>query len=699
MENFDCSTVTDVSQIECEALVALYGSTNGAGWTNNTNWLQSTTVSNWFGIYVLDDSGVTELDLDDNQLTGTLPAELGNLSNLEYLGLYDNQLTGSIPSTLGNLSYLGFLDLRYNQLTGSIPSTLGNLSYLVGLDLGHNQLTGSIPTSLGDLSYVRYLYLDNNQLTGSIPESLGNLSNMNYLYLFENQLSGNIPAALGDLSDIEVLDLSNNQLTGSIPAVLGNLPDLYDLALHHNQLTGSLPVELGNLSDLEYLGLSENQFTGSIPLSFVNLTRLIYFQFDETSLCEPTTPEFLAWKNTVDEWYGTGIICGENLPPVALDDSYITPLNTTLNVSAPGVLSNDTDADNDALTAIKLSDPASGTLTFNIHGSFIYVPAPDFSGTVSFTYKANDGDLDSNSATVSIMVGTNTAPVAQAQEVMTDEDTAIEITLEATDVDGQSLTYSIVGQAGHGSLSLVAGNKVTYTPALNYFGPDSFTFKANDGFADSLPAIVTITVTAVNDAPVAQPQTVTTPEDTAISINLAASDVDNTTLTYSIVTQPTHGSLSALSGNKVTYTPNKDYNGTDSFTFKANDGSLDSNVATVTIKVTLVNHGVIANDDSYETFVNLTLVVDAEEGVLANDVLLDPEETVIVDILRRPESGTLFMNDDGSFSFVPKEDFWGILTFDYRVHSFQKSGEWFDDATVTILVKPLVAIYLPLIFK
>ncbi len=96
---------------------------------------------------------------------------------------------------------------------------------------------------------------------------------------------------------------------------------------------------------------------------------------------------------------------------------------------------------------------------------------------------------------------------------------------------------------------------------------------------------------------------------------------------------------------------------------------------------------------------NLSLVVDAEEGVLANDVLLNPEETVSIEILRAPENGTLDMNDDGSFTFVPKKDFWGKVTFEYRVHLMKKDGEFYDDATVTIFVKPLVAIYLPIVFK
>ncbi|MBP7213126.1 MAG: leucine-rich repeat domain-containing protein, partial [Anaerolineaceae bacterium] len=442
---FDCATVTDVPQIECEALVALYDSTNGSGWTNNTNWLQSTTVSNWHGVTV--GSGVIYLNLFANQLNGSIPAALGNLSNLELLTLGFNQLTGSIPSSLGNLSNLEILNLQSNQLTGSIPANLGSLTNLDTLYLYNNQLTGSIPSSLGNLSNLDYLGLAFNQLTGSIPSSLGNLSNLRDMWLNDNPLTGSIPAEIGNLSNLESLGLYRNQLTGSIPAELGNLANLETLLLYNNQLTGGIPANLGNLSELYDLALQNNPLTGSIPLSFVNLTKLDYFQFYETSLCEPTTPEFLAWKNTVDEWYGTGIVCGENLPPVALDDSYITPFNTTLSVSAPGVLSNDTDADNDALTAIKLSDPGSGTLTFNADGSFTYAPVPGFGGTVSFTYKANDGELDSNLATVSIMVGTNTAPVAQGQEVTTAEDTAKEITLTATDVDGQSLTYSIVGQA------------------------------------------------------------------------------------------------------------------------------------------------------------------------------------------------------------------------------------------------------------
>lgn len=449
--DFDCTTVIDVPQIECEALVTFYQSTNGAGWYKKTNWLESTRVSTWHGVTVWVDSGVVGLNLFNNQLAGRIPAELGNLSNLKTLDLFHNQLAGSIPAELGLLSNLDYFRLSDNQLTGNIPTELGYLSNLWQLDLTNNQLTGRIPAELGNLSNLEYLGLVNNQLTGSIPEELGNLSKLSILYLYsnqltgsipteignlsnlghlglnDNQLSGSIPAELGSLSNLETLYLSNNQLTGSIPEELGNLSNLDYLFFEDNQLTGSIPAELGNMYNLEVLYLGNNQLTGSIPaelgglsklhafelhsnqlagsipLSFINLTKLDYFYFSETNLCEPAMPEFLTWKNTVDNWIGTGVICGENRLPVAVDDSYTNSFITNLVVSAPGVLSNDTDPDEDVLTATKLSDPASGTLDLYYDGSFTYTFEPGFSGTVSFTYKASDGEYF-DVATVTIVV-------------------------------------------------------------------------------------------------------------------------------------------------------------------------------------------------------------------------------------------------------------------------------------------------------
>ncbi|MDQ3044667.1 MAG: Ig-like domain-containing protein, partial [Chloroflexota bacterium] len=165
----------------------------------------------------------------------------------------------------------------------------------------------------------------------------------------------------------------------------------------------------------------------------------------------------------------------------------------------------------------------------------------------------------------------NTAPVANNQSVTTNEDVAAEITLTASDADGNTLTYSIVSGPANGTLTGTGANR-TYTPNANYNGSDSFTFKANDGTVDSNTATVSITVTAVNDAPVANDQSVTTSEDVAAEITLTASDADGNTLTYSIVSGPAYGTLSGTAPS-LTYTPTANFNGSDSFTFKANDGA------------------------------------------------------------------------------------------------------------------------------
>lgn len=178
----------------------------------------------------------------------------------------------------------------------------------------------------------------------------------------------------------------------------------------------------------------------------------------------------------------------------------------------------------------------------------------------------------------------NRAPVAQAQSASTSEDTAKVLTLGATDADGDALSYAIVTGPGHGSLT-GSGASRTYTPAADYHGSDSFTFRANDGTMDSPAATVSLTITSVNDAPVAQAQTVSVAQDTATPVVLEGSDRDGGTLSYAIATGPVHGTVSG-SGAARTYTPTAGYAGSDSFTFTAGDGTLSSAPATVSISVT-----------------------------------------------------------------------------------------------------------------
>ena len=253
------TTVCTDAASDKAALTAFYNATGGANWTVKTNWLSAEPLGAWHGV-TTDDSGcVTGLILKHNELSGSIPTELGSLANLTTLNLSrDNQLTGSIPTELGNLVNLTTLRLSHNQLTGSIPTELGSLVNLTTLHLGGNQLSGSIPTELGSLVNLTTLHLGDNQLTASIPTELGSLANLTWLYLHTNQLSGSIPTDFGSLVNLMTLHLGDNQLTGSIPTELGSLANLTWLYLHTNQLSGCIPASLRSVSntDLDSLGLA-----------------------------------------------------------------------------------------------------------------------------------------------------------------------------------------------------------------------------------------------------------------------------------------------------------------------------------------------------------------------------------------------------------------------------------------------------------
>jgi len=275
-----------IPQQERDALNDLYNGSSGSGWISSTGWSgQAGTECTWYGVTCnAGQTSVTGINLSSNQLSGSIPSTLGNLTNLQVLDLSGNQLGGSIPSSLDNLTNLRVLDLSGNQLGGPIPSLLGIRSNLQVLDLSGNQLSGPIPPSLGNMTNLQRLYLSANQLSGSIPSSLGNLTNLQELVLSGNQLSGSIPLSLGSLTNLQELILLSNQLSGSIPSSLGNLTKLQQLVLFANQLSGSIPSSLGNLTNLQDLVLSGNQLSGSIPSSLGNLTNLLVLVLSSNQL-------------------------------------------------------------------------------------------------------------------------------------------------------------------------------------------------------------------------------------------------------------------------------------------------------------------------------------------------------------------------------------------------------------------------------
>ena len=256
---------------DCEALLAGMDTLRG---TVDLNWSADTLITDWDGIIsIYRRDRITWIALEKG-LDGTIPAELGGLTELSQLSLVNNKLTGGIPAELANLSKLTKLSLSNNKLSGAIPAELGRLGLLESLDLSMNQLRGSIPGELGDLASLTSLRLLDNELSGAIPAALGDLANLRSLILSDNQLSGPIPPKLGNLSKLQTLSIEDNQLTGIIPTELGRLTELYYLRLSSNQLTGAIPTELGNLVNLELLYLSRNRLSGDVPAQLGNLSEL-----------------------------------------------------------------------------------------------------------------------------------------------------------------------------------------------------------------------------------------------------------------------------------------------------------------------------------------------------------------------------------------------------------------------------------------
>ncbi|KAG5560934.1 hypothetical protein RHGRI_004084 [Rhododendron griersonianum] len=251
-----------------------------------------------------------DLELSTNNLTGLIPASIGNLRNLTTLYLYENSLSGSIPQEVGMLRSLTDLELSTNNLTGLIPASIGNLRNLTTLYLYENSLSGSIPQEVGMLRSLTNLELSTNNLTGLIPASIGNLRNLTTLYLYKNSLSGSIPQEVGMVRSLTDLELSMNNLTGSIPASIGNLRNLRTLYLHTNSLSGSIPQEVGMLRSLTDLELSTNNLTGLIPASIGNLRNLTTLYLDENSLSGSIPQEVGMLRSLTDLALSTNNLTG-----------------------------------------------------------------------------------------------------------------------------------------------------------------------------------------------------------------------------------------------------------------------------------------------------------------------------------------------------------------------------------------------------
>ena len=454
--------------------------------------------------------------------------------------------------------------------------------------------------------------------------------------------------------------------------------DLYTMG-KNGVLTVNVPGVLSNDTDLDGDSLTAAVVTtvahGSLALNangnFTYTPASNYFGADSFT--------YRANDGVVDSAIATVTltITNVNRAPVATDDAYALGKNGSLTVPVPGVLSNDTDLDGDTLSAAMITTAAHGSLTVNANGSFTYTPASNYFGADSFTYRANDGLVDSAITTVSLTItNINRAPVANDDSYALGKNGSLTIVAPGvlgndTDLDGDALSLSEVTITAHGSLTLNLDGSFTYTPSSNYFGADAFTYRLNDGTANSGVATVTLTITNVNRAPVATDDSYTLGKNSSLALPVPGvlgndMDLDGDALGAALVTNAAHGTLTLDANGSFTYTPASNYFGADSFTYRANDGVVDSAIATVTLTITNVNRAPVATDDNYSLSKNGSLTVNAP-GVLVNDTDLDGDALTAA-VVSSPAHGNVILNSNGSFSYIPTSNYFGADSFTYQAN-------------------------------
>ncbi|EPO6951216.1 tandem-95 repeat protein, partial [Vibrio harveyi] len=368
-----------------------------------------------------------------------------------------------------------------------------------------------------------------------------------------------------------------------------------------------------------------------------------------------------------------------NDAPVAVNDTVTTDEDTAVTID---VLANDSDPENDTLTITAASVPTEQGTVAIVDGKLVFTPAENFNGDATISYTISDGQL-TDDATVAVTVNpVNDAPVAVDDTVTTDEDTAVTIDVLANDSDPENDQLTITNAsvpAEQGTVTIVDG-KLVFTPAENFNGDATISYTISDGQLTD-DATVAVTVNPVNDAPVAVDDTVTTDEDTAVTIDVLANDSDpeNDTLTITAASVPAEQGTVAIVDGKLVFTPAENFNGDATISYTISDGQLTDD-ATVAVTVNLVNDAPVAVNDAVSTDEDTAVTID----VLANDS--DPEnDTLTITAASVPaEQGTVAIVD-GKLVFTPAENFNGDATISYTV----SDGELTDDATVAVTVNPV----------
>lgn len=371
--------------------------------------------------------------------------------------------------------------------------------------------------------------------------------------------------------------------------------------------------------------------------------------------------------------------------PAAAADSYSVTGGTILHEGVTGgVLGNDSGAD---LSASVVSQPTHGTLTLAADGSFDYQPTAGYTGSDSFSYAATDSANQTTAAsTVTIGVVAPAAPSASDDSYSRGGGSSWSVTgtngLLANDT-GTGIAVTSATQPTNGSVTVDPDGSFVYTPPSGYSGSDTFGYTITDAYDRTATAVVTLDTT-----PVTAGDAYNLPSDTTLIVHAADGVLANDTgsnLTAAIGSQPSHGALTLNSDGSFTYTPGRHFGGADSFTYIATDGSNQNSAATtVTIGVNLPGAPVAA-DDAYGTSAGSVLTANAGSGSLLNN---DTGTDVAVTAYGQPAHGSVSVNADGSFSYIPSSGFSGADTFGYTItDAYNRTSE----AVATVQVPPVVA--------
>ncbi|MFO0969773.1 MAG: Ig-like domain-containing protein [Gemmataceae bacterium] len=394
---------------------------------------------------------------------------------------------------------------------------------------------------------------------------------------------------------------------------------------------------------------SDGSFTVSPGYHFVGDDSFTYQAFNGTDYSDPATVTLHVTNQT----------------PTVSGKSYTGLHDQTINVGAPGVLDGAADGDGDTISPQIVAYPSHGYAFVDADGSLTYEPSPGYVGQDSFSFAASDGVSQSAPATVNITI-TDAAPTAQGTNLIVREGhtATIDLNTLTSDPDWDGLTFTITQWPTYGYLSYNSQtDEYDYIAPSDFDGTDSFTFKANDSALDSNVATVSIAVHGTNTAPVASDGGFSGTHDNPIAIDLVAlgTDADNDFLTSTVVTQPSHGVV-VDDGGGPQYIPDEGFTGTDSFTFKLNDDTDDSNVATVTLTIT--NVAPTTTDFGPVNVAANGSVVPVPRQFAGN--ASDPDGDVLrVAVIDQPAHGLLMANDDGTFNYTPDTDYVGSDAFTY----------------------------------